>query len=95
MMISPQSYIEALKNKSYAALIRERKRLIVWINRFEKKEKEGDRTDLGWMLDPSPEVQYQCYLEYLAALCAFMSHKYNLDYVGQDRTLQQEKSDEM
>jgi hypothetical protein len=92
MMISPQSYVNSLKNKSYAALIRERKRLVAWINRYERNEMAGDRTGVEWGICPMPDVQYQCNLLYLAELCAFMSHKYNLDYVGEDRTLADDTS---
>ena len=37
-MISPEAYIEELKNASYTELISERKKLIKRINMYEKNE---------------------------------------------------------
>lgn len=33
------------------------------------------------MMDPSPEIIYQCNLEYLAKLCTLTSEKYNMEFV--------------
>ena len=63
MMISPSGYVEMLKDKTYPELIRERERLTEWIRKFEKDELAGDRSDPAWRMCPSPDVQYQMYLE--------------------------------
>lgn len=87
MMISPESYVEELKNLSYTDLINERKKLIEYINSFEKNEMTGDRSGAEWQICPSPEVRYQCNLEYLSALCCYMKDKYNDEYVSGEKTL--------
>lgn len=33
------------------------------------------------MIHPSPEVFYQCNLEYLGELCKLISEKYNQEYI--------------
>lgn len=87
MMISPDGYIEELKEADYNTLIEERDQLIEAIVEFENKEKAGDRSGEEWMIMPSPEVQYQVHLECLAELCKLMHEKYNEDYVCGDKQL--------
>ena len=77
MMASPESYIDELKNATYAELIVERKRLLKFIDLYEKREIFGNCAGEDWKKCPSPDVKYQCYLEYLARLCAYMQKKYN------------------
>ena len=90
MMISPEGYIAQLKDSSYTELIKERDELIESIRKFEKAEMAFDRSDPAWGMCPSPDVQYQCNLEYLAELCSSMQEKYNHEYVWEDRTLKQD-----
>ena len=80
MMISPELYLEEVKDATYEELIRERKRLVNFINTFEKREKAGDRSGEEWKTHPMPNVRYQLYLEYLSVLCSFMAKKYNQEY---------------
>ena len=90
MMISPQTYIEGWKNATYTELINERKRLIKYIVAYEKNEISGNRTGKEWKISPSPEVKYQCYLEYLSILCAYMQRKYKEEYVWGEKRLSDE-----
>ena len=76
MMISPDYYIEQLKDRPYSELIEERDQLILSIREFEEAEKAGDRSGDAWMIMPSPGTRYQMNLEYLSGLCACMSEKY-------------------
>lgn len=87
MMISPDMYIEELMDADYDTLIEERNQLIDIIVEFEENEKAGDRTGEGWMMHPSPEVQYQMHLEYLSELCKLMHDKYNEEYVDGEKHL--------
>ena len=75
MMISPDYYIEQLKDRPYSELIEERDQLILSIREFEEAEKAGDRSGDDWMIMPSPGTRYQMNLEYLSRLCAYMSEK--------------------
>lgn len=93
MMISPEVYMEQLKDAPYAKLIQERDQLIENIRKFEKAELAGDRSDPEWKYSPSPEVRYQMHLEYLSALCRFMHDKYNQEYVWGGRRLKQDADD--
>ena len=90
MMISPTSYVEMLKGKSYPDLIRERDRLIRYMWKYEQDEKAGDRSDPEWGMCPQPVVKYQVYFDYLAAICDLMHRKYNEEYVCGKRTLEQD-----
>ena len=89
-MISPNGYLEMLKGYSYLDLIRERDRLVRYMRKFEKDEKAGDRSDPAWKICPQPDVHYQEYFDYLAALCGLMREKYNEEYVWGKRTLKQD-----
>ena len=91
MMISPSVYVERLKDVPYKELMKHRDELIRSIRRFEKNEQKGDRSDPDWNYCPSPEVRYQCELEYLAALCTLMHERYNEEYAWGDRTLKEEE----
>ena len=90
MMISPHSFGDSIKDKSYPEMIRERDRLIRFLKNFEKKEMAGDRSAPDWRCNPSPDVMYQVYLEYLAVLCGIMQEKYNNEYICTGRTLKKE-----
>ena len=78
MMISPEAYANMQKNKSYEELIKERDSLIEDIQSFEKdKDRSGD----AWMVEPSPEVIYQCNFQYLGKLSELIAEVYNRVYV--------------
>lgn len=82
MMISPEGFISQHRKDSYAELLVLRDELIADILRFEHKEIPEE----AWMVHPSPEVVYQCNLQYLARLCDFIADRYNSEYVwGEDK----------
>lgn len=72
MMISPGGFIEEYRDKKYKELLPVRDELIESIRAFEA---DTDRSGEGWMMHPSPEVIYQCNLEYLGKLCELISEK--------------------
>ena len=67
MMISPQGYIEQHKDKPLEELIKERNKLIETLKEYEDENilnnKPKERN--GLIIDPSPEVVYSCYNDYL------------------------------
>ena len=73
MMISPQSYVDDLKDECYEDLIKEKDKLIKEIQRFENNK----TTDSEFCINPSPEVVYQCNLLYLSELCKLVHDKFN------------------
>ena len=77
MMISPASYIDGQKGKTYKELLKERNKLLNDINDFEN----GNIEDSDLIIDPSPEVIYQCNLMYHGELCKLISEKYNKEYI--------------
>lgn len=87
MMLNPEMYAEQFKNASYQEMIKERDSLMRYIRKYEKLEKAGDRSGEEWMIYPQPDVRYQMYMEYLAALLLLMKDKYNEDYVWGDKRL--------
>lgn len=90
MMISSEMYAEQFKDATYKEMIKERDGLIRYIRKFEKLEKAGDRSGEEWMIHPQPDVRYQMYMEYLAALLLIMKDKYNEEYVWGDKKLSYE-----
>ena len=64
MMISPKTFIENLKDKSYSELLEEREKLLNDIYSFEKRPNKSK----GIFISPSPEVRYQVNLQYLGKL---------------------------
>jgi len=80
MMISPNGFVEELKDKPYKELLKERDKLIRQIRAFEKdKVPESE-----YSICPSPEVVYQMNLQYLGELCNLIAEKYNKEYVWKD-----------
>ena len=69
MMISPESFIEHHKNKSYSELLPIRDELLDEIRAFENHSYDPELD----LIDPSPAVVYQCNLEYLGKLCELIS----------------------
>lgn len=72
MMIGPKTYIKEFETKSYEELLEEKKKLNKKIDEFENKRIELS----GIIISPSPEVVYQCNLEYLSELCNLIAKKY-------------------
>jgi len=80
MMISPESYADTVKDRSYEELVRIRDRLIREIRRFEKK-----RTTEDWnIVCPSPDVVYQMNNDYLIEITRLLNEKFNLMVNGTD-----------
>lgn len=73
MMISPQNYVDDMKEKCYEDLIKEKDKLIKEIHRFENNK----IADNEFCINPSPEVVYQCNLLYLRELCKLIYDKFN------------------
>ena len=76
MMISPESYIDELKNKTYKELIKEKNKLLKEISDFENNK----IADEEYNINPSPDVIYQCNLLYLSKLCELIADKFNKEY---------------
>ena len=72
MMISPESYIKLLEEKSYEELLIEREMLLSSIKEFEK----CGGTENAEIISPSPDTRYQCDLLYLSKLCELIVEKY-------------------
>ena len=73
MMISPETYINTQKRKTYKELLKERNKLINDIKNFES----GNIENSNLIIEPAPEVIYQCNLMYLGELCKLILEKYN------------------
>lgn len=82
MMISPASYIDTQKNKTYKELLREQNKLLSDIKNFEN----GNIKKSNIIIDPRPEVIYQCNLMYLGELSKLISKKYNKEYIMFDES---------
>lgn len=90
-MTSPESFIQEYKNKSYSELLSARDKLLKEIRAFERHTYDPERD----MFCPSPEVIYQCNLEYLGELCKLISKKYNQEFVWKDTGNESELPDMM
>lgn len=58
-------------------LLEERDELFSFVTDFE----QGRVPESEYVVDPSSDVVYQVYLEYLAVLCKRIAEVYNRDYV--------------
>ena len=76
-MISPQGYIEKHKDKSLEELVRERYKLIKTLREYEENNilNQNPPTFSGLIIDPSPEVVYSCYNDYLDAITNLIIEK--------------------
>ena len=81
MMISPQGYVDELKNEPFEKLVKERERLYKELKKIEKDAFDSERKSDAWNICPGPDVQYQMHLEYLAELCNFIAEKYRTEVV--------------
>ena len=81
MMISPQAYVEEFKHEPFDKLISERERLYKELKALEKEAFDSEKKGDAWLISPSVDVRYQMYLEYMAALCEFISEKYRTEVV--------------
>lgn len=77
MMISPEMYVEELKEKSYKELLEKREELLKKIYSFEA----GKIEESEFLMKPSPDVKYQMHLEYLGELSLLIADKYREEYV--------------
>ncbi|MDP3385786.1 MAG: hypothetical protein Q8S24_01025 [Eubacteriales bacterium] len=80
MMISPEGFIQECIDMTYSELICVRDELIEEIRNFEKCKVNPSEI----MINPSPEVTYQCNLDYLGSLCELISKKYHTEFVWCD-----------
>ncbi|MGI6256627.1 MAG: hypothetical protein ACOYJU_00950 [Anaerovoracaceae bacterium] len=81
MMISPDSFKELNKDKTYSELLEVRNELLAEIKSFEEDDRKSDELI---EISPSPEVVYQCNLLYLAKVAELLSEKYNQEVVFSD-----------
>ncbi len=81
MMISSYSYRKEQEHKTYKELLNERKSLLEEIINFEKNIDKKTNEDIE-IICPSPEVVYQCNLQYLSELCDLIAEKYNHEFIG-------------
>ena len=82
MMTSLDEFAKCYMEKKYKELLSVRDDLLEEIKQFEDNidQRKGNGN-----IHPSPEVRYQCNLEYLGVLCKLISGKYNREYVwGED-----------
>ena len=91
MMISPQSFVESYKNKSYKELLSVRDKLMKEIRAFERRTFDPELM----LRRPSPETVYQCNLWYLGELCKLIAEKYNQEFIegDEDEEDEDEESD--
>ena len=80
MMISPEEFLAQYKNSTCEELIFLRERLLEDIYMFEQKQTPTD----AWQVRPSPDVAYQCNLQYLAALCNLIAERFNRESIRND-----------
>ena len=89
-MMSPDAFIQCVKNESYTNLMQRRENLLMAIHQFERDIMRGDRGDPSRSCHPSPDVRYRMNLEYLSRLCSLMHEKYHQEYVWSGYTLKEE-----
>ena len=70
MMISPETYSEDFQEETMENLIKERDRLLNKLKKYEK----GD-FDKSIIMNPSPEVIYQCNCDYLIEIINIIKRK--------------------
>ena len=82
MMISPYTFANQYSECTYKELLKVRDELLEEIYDFEKGDK--DNIALEEMVCPSPEVVYQCNLEYLSEICKMIALKYNSEFINNE-----------
>ena len=82
MMIGPDTFAREYSDCTYKELLKIRDELLEEIYDFEKGDK--DNIALEEMVCPSPEVVYQCNLEYLSEICKMIALKYNSEFINNE-----------
>ena len=80
MMQDQQSYVESIKDYPYQDLIKEKDELVRDIRKLERQLFNNQYKEQIEIRYPSPDVEYQVYLEYLSELTAYMSKSYNEEF---------------
>ena len=80
MMQDQQSYVESIKDYPYQDLIKEKDELVRDIRKLERQLFNNQYKEQIEIRYPSPDVEYQVYLEYLSELTAYMSKRYNEEF---------------
>lgn len=80
MMIDPQTFVEKCKGYTYPELIKEKDKLVRDIRKLERQLFNNQDKEQIEIRYPSPDVEYQVYLDYLSALTAYMSKRYNEEF---------------
>ncbi len=78
MMVSSENFIADLKNKSYKELLEIRDDLNRELVNFENTNIPQSE----YQISPSPDVVYQCNLEYLSRLCLLIAEKFRSEMRG-------------
>ena len=76
MMISPEAYVDNIKDKSYKNLLKERDKLIQNLKIFEKHYKNIDEPTTY----PSFEIIYLYNLDYLIEIWKLVKEKYQDEF---------------
>ncbi|MCR5488707.1 MAG: hypothetical protein K6F03_01395 [Saccharofermentans sp.] len=76
MMMSPDMYIELIKDKKYAELLPIRDGLIQALREFEEETYDPAQATMH----PTPDVKYQVRLQYLSKLCELICDKFNEEF---------------
>ena len=71
-MMSPETFVNNLEDKSYEELLIEREKLLSEIKEFENSPHQTPIFDI----QPSLDTRYKCNLLYLAKLCELIEKKY-------------------
>jgi hypothetical protein len=78
-MISPEGYVDDLKNETYEKILKERDKIIREIRYFEKHREEIMNSE-ECCISVSPDMVYQWNLECLSLLCTLVSNKFEEEY---------------
>lgn len=73
MMVSPEIYINDLKDESYEKLIKERDKLVRDIKKYENRSDDV----IEPCTNPSREIMYTYHHIYLAKVCELLFEKLN------------------
>ena len=76
MMISPEGYVDDLKNETYEKVLKERDKIIREIRYFEKHREEIMNSE-ECCISVSPDIVYLWNLKYLSLLCTLLYEKFN------------------
>lgn len=85
MMMSTDSFLKEYENAGYFELLKLKNELVKSIAAFER---DFERKDDGWKINPGPDVQYQWNLDVLGKVAGMLREAFNREFEMGEKSIE-------